>query len=200
MIQIANETCLTTQELIKKSGVNYPVKRIEYLRNLGLLPRPIKVGTSEGTKGFYPACVAEFLQKIDREHRKGASYPDLVMKYKDQIIITDMKTTNIRRTHHATKRLKSDLKRSLINVGQASGNVKLTPISTTPTEVNAQIEKTELELKRLFKQKDNVSALILQKIKSEIEKLEELQSARQVLSYTISHAKAFKGGGKDVMR
>lgn len=181
MINVVGTDCYTTIEIIKEVGAGYNSKRIEYLRNVGLLPRPIKIGTgTNGTVGCYPPEVIPFLRKVDTRHKNGQTYKSILQDMKDVVFSLQAKVGRLQRL-----RLQEHIQLNL-TTGE------LTEVSFKPTgeerkkidpkEVQKRLDETEAVLRRLFHSRDCLSQNCLATIKSKIEEVQDLRNTKRIIS------------------
>ena len=180
MQQIAGENCYTTAELVKAMGSDYTPKRIEYLRTLGLLPAPVKVGSRTGTVGYHTERVLNHLKAIEKEHQKGRSYPDMVMQFGGQTLIIEAKMSAIRKGRAAQRQVIKYMAESLNPVSQVGPAIKLSMGAKGKIKVSVFDEINTLEevLKELFKRKDKLSSEVLGLIEINAKRLQELRELK----------------------
>ena len=172
---IAGAKCLTGAEVIKVVGEPLTTKRLEHLRALGLIPRPIKIGTGNGTIGYYPDDIVIHLHEVDKYHRQGESYPKIVQKLRDKTIAIEIKTQKIKNDHQAR-----------IAVAKQINKYRNLPINEirftfSLENHNSEVRALQDELKKLFERKDNLSSEVLLKIKDNIEKIQKLESLKNAV-------------------
>ena len=182
MLKIADQICYTGFELVERLGPPFTLKRIEHLRTLGLVPRPIKVGTGNGTIGHYSEQVVSLLREIERKHSEEKSYPDLVPVMRDKVATIEYKMQELKDDYKTKKAIRrAEIAFGLIaDKRRGTGikppnNAKLDGMSK---EFCDEILELRAELKRLFGQKDNLRMDVLLKIKKTIERLRSLESVK----------------------
>ena len=178
MLKIADTNCYSTTELINAVGGDFSPKKIDNLRNIGLLPASIKVGTGRGIVGYYPDTVLNHLKTIEAEHRKGHSYPDLVIKFGERVLVIDVKVTTLRDVRHARRQAAKYITQSLNPKLQAQHSIKLSKWKDGEL-INQDIVNLKMVLRRLFRRKDVFAPEVLAMILQHTRKLQELQIAEQ---------------------
>ncbi len=185
MPKIAGETCYTTEELIKKVSPTFSRKRLEHLKNLRLVPSPIKVGTGNGTIGYYPEYVVEYVKSIEVEHDGGRSYPDIMVSWKGKIHTIDIKVQKAQRGYQMEKELRRGLGKSLMTGKHPEAIVKELSQGRAfnLTKISDEIKEVRDELKHLLKDSDDLSGQRLSRIKLKIELLEKLEAMRNATAH-----------------
>ena len=183
MLKIADTNCYSTTEVIKELGRGYSPKKINNLRTVGILPPAIKAGESSkyGILGYYPESVLSHLKAIEAEHeKKGTSYPDLVVKYKDQILVLEVKVSAIQDKYQARKQAFKYAVEILNPKKQSEAHFKLSKELKGKVTTNVDFDTDELqrELRKLFRQRSSTSPESLALIKQKIARIQELRELR----------------------
>lgn len=195
MIKVLDTNCYTTVEITEKIRGDYNLKRIEYLRNLGLLPRPIKVGTGSGTIGCYPPAALNLLRKVEKEREKGKTYREILLEQQDIILSVHADADNLRQLRLQKQVVGNLTTGKLTEVSfKLTGEVKK-PID--PNGVKKELDKTVKELKRLFRQKNNLSPKVLDDIKFKIKKIQELRTTKGFVAKASALLTACQKEGAD---
>ena len=185
MLKIADQTCYSGAEIVERAGAPYTLKRLEHLRTLGLVPRPIKVGTGNGTIGYYPEQVIDLLREIERKHSEGKSYPDVVHVMGDKVILIEYKMHKLKDEHKANVAARQvESYRRLIAEKHLGTSIKLHDISVLESknqDYSAEISALRGALSSLFKKKDHLRMSVLLRIKANIEKLQQIESMKAAL-------------------
>ena len=188
----------TAKDLLRRSKVRFSKKIFDYLRDtLHLLPRPLKIADKHGrgTVGYYTANLVSFLKKVETEHKKGKSYPQLALQLSREAEALRVQTDRLRLAYENEKKASRLLSSSLKVAIHPEGKAKQT---TTPVSMGVPIEeirtgeyaKAEIvdspegikrEIAQLFGRWDGENSESLRAIKEKIEKLEQLEKgAKQV--------------------
>ena len=195
MYQIAGETCYTTHQVVKMVGSDFSQKRLEHLKNLRLIPPPIKVGTgTNGTIGYYPQFIVEHVRWIESEHKKNnRSYPDILISHNGKVHAIEIKYKRIQKARLIEKSLRKHLGKSLMVGNQPQSSVKELPAGVTLNvgKIDLEVKEVQSELKNLFKESANgISEIRIAKIKVKIDRLEELAAMRDA---AVHLSKVFGG-------
>lgn len=194
MLKIDNQNCYSGAEIVERLGPPFTLKRIEYLRGLGLVPRPIKIGTGQGTIGYYPEQVVNLLREIERNHCQGKSYSDLLSVVGDKVTVIEYKIHRLKKAYSTKRAIRQvETYRRLIvdkHHGTAIKPHDSSLLENRKQDCSAEISKRQVELKDLFAKKDNLRTDVLLKIKTSIEKLLEAESSKAALDSIHAEIKA----------
>lgn len=197
MYKIAGETCYTTHQVVKMVGSDFSQKRLEHLKNLRLIPPPIKVGTgTSGTIGYYPEFVVEHVRWIESEHKNGKSYPDILVTKNGKVEAIEIKCKRMQKAHVIEKDLRKHFGKSLMAGNQPQSSVKELPVGVTldVTKIDQEIKDVQAELKSLFAESaKGISEIRIAKIKARIERLEELAAMKDAVSRWDGYFGQLKG-------
>ena len=185
MKMIADTECYSSRELAEKMGKEYSLKRLEYLRNLGLLPRPIKVNDNgKGTSGYYPHSTLAFLRHIETERKNGKSYPEILKYQEERILAHKTQVDDIRSKHWSSK--------NVIYLDLRTG--ELTEVRLKPTgmeksklnreEVQGKLDELKSHLRELFQRGNCLTPGVLIAIKHKIGQIESLRKSLGYLTKT----------------
>ena len=187
MVEIRGTVFYTAKDLMSKAGARFSKKTFEFMRDtLRFLPKPIKIADrhGRGTIGYYPANLVAFLRKIEREHRKGKSFPQLATELKSESDEIKSAMDKMRDGYKAEKELTRRLSKSWIVEKQPEAGVKQADMvlrTSSGEKVIVEIKKVKGLTKIYFYKWDGERYAESQIVggKREVERLEQIMQETQ---------------------
>ena len=188
-----NTLLYTAKDLLKKAGVGKSIGRrtFEYLRDkLQILPKPLKIAQphGRGTVGYYPADAIKLLQRLDKERKKGKTYPELAVDLRKESDPIRVGADELRRKYESERKALRRLSHGLISDQQPAVGIK--PLAKSKGVAAGDNIRTEeavsLEIKNIADElKDEIKRLLdgwngkdvkkLRGIRQKIEEWEHLE-------------------------
>ena len=181
-----NEPYCTAKEL--QRGAKVSPKTFAHLRDtLGLMPKPIKTSSGLGVVGFYPKAVAAHLSKIEALHKKGRSYPQIAVELKGETERLLEQCDELRRSYEFERGVRRRMGRSLV-VSSHPAFVFQPATSDTTVVTEKKLGDLKRRLKDAFRRWDGASVGALKRIRGLIDRVQEMETARQLIAQSRSNS------------